>query len=168
MAYFKVVENTSGVQEQVAPIVKLSRFLAFLRLSQPDFPLASLLIKPAAHDLRTKGHVLAQIECLAHFVKVLPDIRRVGEETRPVRVQSKRIGVGMARDVTCTSRIPVRPQWSVMRATILGRRDEPVDQPSTTDIPFLFVNYMVDVLAVLLNLVCHENTRDTTADGQDS
>jgi hypothetical protein len=81
--------------------------LSLLSLAELDGPLALLVVPVRPNDLSIEGHVLSQIERLADLVEVLPDIRRVAEETRPVGVQRELVGVCVGRDVTGTARVSI-------------------------------------------------------------
>lgn len=95
------------MQQQMTPILKLPRLLPGFRLPKLHPPLALLFLPVAAHDLRVERHVLAQVERVAHFVQVGPDVGRAGEEARPVGVESELVGVGVRGDVAGAAGVPV-------------------------------------------------------------
>jgi len=67
-------------------ILKLPYFTIRLCLLEPDFPFAFFLVPVAAYNRSIEVHVFTQIERVADFVKVGPDVGRVAEKARPVGV----------------------------------------------------------------------------------
>ncbi len=86
---FEVVQDTSPVEQNMAPIFEQPGRTVRVRLFQLDEPLPSLLLPVAPNDFGVEGHVFPQPPHFAYFVQVFPDIRRIGEETRPVRLWNR-------------------------------------------------------------------------------
>lgn len=80
----EVVENTSGMEQEIAMILEFSGLLTRFALSEFDCPLPLLVVPIRTNDFGVKCHVLSKIERFADLVQVLPDISSVREELWPV------------------------------------------------------------------------------------
>jgi hypothetical protein len=67
-------------------LLKLPRLLASHLLSQLYCPLALLFLPITTNNFSIEGHVFSQVERVANLVEILPDVRRVREISRPIRV----------------------------------------------------------------------------------
>ena len=74
------------MQEDITTILELSRLLSKSVFPELDEPFAFVFFPVAADDLGRELHVLAEIEGVADLVQVLPDVRRVREESGPVGI----------------------------------------------------------------------------------
>lgn len=63
-----------------------TRFLPWRGLSNLHRPLAFFFVPVCTNHLTVEVHVSAEIECVAYFVEIVPDVRTVAEESRPVCV----------------------------------------------------------------------------------
>ena len=79
-------EDARGVQEDVAAVFELSGLLAREDLAEFDSPFALVLVPVATGHLGVEGHVLAEVEDVAHLVEVCPQVGGVRVEARPVGV----------------------------------------------------------------------------------
>lgn len=132
----------------MALLLKLSHNLPIPRLPQPNPPHPLPLLPPAPNDFSIEGHILPQPKTLTHIIQILPDIRALTEEARPVRIQCKGVRVRVRRDIA-------RSAWIA------------VLEPGAADVGVLLVDLVRDVAAVLLDLVGEHYTADAGADGED-
>lgn len=74
------------MQEEVAPLFKVSCLSMGVCLSKLDKPFCLLILPVAADDLSVECHIFSQTPYGANFVQVGPDVGRQGEKSRPVRL----------------------------------------------------------------------------------
>lgn len=92
---FEIVQDARCIQQEVALICEFLDLSASWRhLADLDKPFPFVFVPAGFDDFGVEGHVLPQIEGLAYFVEVFPDVWGVGEETWPV---------GVEREVVCVS-----------------------------------------------------------------
>ena len=144
-----LVQQARAVQEEIAVIFELARFLARFLFDDLDQPLAFFFLPVGSDDFGVEVHVLAEIKGLDDFLEVREDVWGLGEEFRPVWVQGEVVGVGVRRDVTGCSWVAVL-------------------EPGSGNVFVLFVDYVLDVGAVFLDLVGHEDAADAGSDAEDS
>jgi hypothetical protein len=81
---FEVVQDTCSMEEHMTSVLEKTSSAIRVCLLQLDQPFSGLLLPITPDDLGIEGHVLSQAPYFADLVKILPDIRRVREEARPV------------------------------------------------------------------------------------
>ena len=112
---FIVVEDASPIKKHMASFFEFFDVAIVLLLFDFDQPLARVILPICASNFTVEVHVFAQTPDFADLVEVFPDIGRVGEEPRPVRlmsssalstqmlvatyIQGERVGVGVAGNV---------------------------------------------------------------------
>lgn len=79
----EVVQNACPMKKHVTSVLEQPRGSVGIGLLQLDEPLASLLLPVTSDHFGFEVHVLAESEYLANFVEVLPDVGRIGKESRP-------------------------------------------------------------------------------------
>ncbi len=72
------------MQQQITRLLELARLLSLPRFPQLNLPFTLILLPPTSYNFGVEGHILPQVERVAHFVQVLPDIRGIGKEARPI------------------------------------------------------------------------------------
>jgi hypothetical protein len=101
-----------------------------------------------ADHLSVESHVFAKIEHFDDLQQVLLDVRGVGEEAGPIRIESKIESVGMGGNIAGASLVPSATCATLN--TCIKYTWISVLQPCAPDIFVLLVYDVFDVLTMLL------------------